>query len=447
MSVYKQPGCKYYTAAFTYAGRRHQFSTRETNRREALTALEKRRTEVKDEHKTRAKAAAKLGVDAASLVHCTRCEKLFDQQDAVYGRDGKRFCGRTCLDEWEHDRVVVPTLREFKEDFMRSVETKSAAKQGTVGFYRGKYDRLLEFGPMADTRLDRIDEPLINSFVEHRRKVVGPATTNRELATLRKALRLAQEWRKIDRVPRIRLDLKAERGREFVVSDEMEQRYFSVAPQPLHDVGLLILDEGLRPSEALALAWKEVHLEPAPGRKLGWLHVRQGKSKNARRNLSLTTRVRTMLEGRMALRTNGAPSRARASDGWVFPDDDGKPFSRVELWKQHDAAREKLGMDGDFVVYSLRHTFGTRLGESGESAYTIMRLMGHSSVTISQKYVHPQDETLERAFKRLEARNQAARKSLKSGAPSRAFQAADGPRRQLSAINPAISGEGGEGED
>jgi hypothetical protein len=29
--------------------------------------------------------------------------------------------------------------------------------------------------------------------------------------------------------------------------------------------------------------------------------------------------------------------------------------------------------------------FGTRLGESGADAFTIMRLMGHSTVTVSQR--------------------------------------------------------------
>ena len=34
-----------------------------------------------------------------------------------------------------------------------------------------------------------------------------------------------------------------------------------------------------------------------------------------------------------------------------------------------------------------------------------MRIAGHSSVTVSQRYVHPTPESLERAFKRLENLN------------------------------------------
>ena len=41
-----------------------------------------------------------------------------------------------------------------------------------------------------------------------------------------------------------------------------------------------------------------------------------------------------------------------------------------------------------------------------------MRAMGHSSVTVSQKHVHPTPETMERVFQRLEAMNQRAIASL-----------------------------------
>ena len=63
-------------------------------------------------------------------------------------------------------------------------------------------------------------------------------------------------------------------------------------------------------------------------------------------------------------------------------------------------------------VKPLWHTFGTRLGESRADAFTIMKLMGHSSVTVSQRYVHPSPETMERAVERLEALNERKRQQV-----------------------------------
>jgi hypothetical protein len=48
----------------------------------------------------------------------------------------------------------------------------------------------------------------------------------------------------------------------------------------------------------------------------------------------------------------------------------------------------------------------TRLGLLGVDAFTIMRIAGHSSITISQRYVHPSPESVERAFEKLEGSNQ-----------------------------------------
>ncbi|MBZ5562333.1 MAG: tyrosine-type recombinase/integrase [Acidobacteriia bacterium] len=299
-------------------------------------------------------------------------------------------------------RERPPTLQSFKERFIKSVETRLADKPLTIEFYKSKLQNLLRFTPLAETRLDQIDEGMIESYVQHRQKVVRVASVNRELATLRKALRLAQDWKLIDRVPRIRL-LRGERVREFVLSDAQEQLYLDAAPQPLHDVALLGLDTGMRPGEELALKWGEVHFEPARGARLGYIHVKDGKTRNAKRNLSLTPRVRSMLES----------AEVRKTSVWVFTNETGAgPLSRFRLRDQHDAVRQALNLPQEFVVYCLRHTFGTRLGESGADAFTIMKIMGHSSVTVSQRYVHPTPETLERAFERLEERNQRAAAKL-----------------------------------
>jgi hypothetical protein len=41
--------------------------------------------------------------------------------------------------------------------------------------------------------------------------------------------------------------------------------------------------------------------------------------------------------------------------------------------------------------------------------------MGHSSVTVSQKYVHPTPDSMERAFERLEAMNAILRGDQEAG--------------------------------
>ena len=309
------------------------------------------------------------------------------------------------------ERKPTPVLKDFAQRFIDSILVRCAHKPRTVAFYAEKLEHLLRFVPLAEGRLDAIDEALIDSYVQERsrqkgrgRETLAPATVNRELATLRRLLRLAYEWKVINRVPKVHL-LPGERNREFILSHKQEKLYLAASPQPLHDIALLDVDTGLRVSELLNLEWKNVRLDPANGARFGYIHVPGGKSKYARRNVPLTDRARAMLLERSQNMTSP----------FIFPSQTGRPYRVQSIDHLHAKVRDLLRLPADSVVYSFRHTYGTRLGEAGADAFTIMRLMGHSSVTVSQRYVHPTPATLERAVDGLQALNARAAESLLGG--------------------------------
>ena len=303
-------------------------------------------------------------------------------------------------------RAPAPALKDFAQRFIDAIQVRCAAKPRTIEYYGEKLKRLLEYPAIADARIDEVDEALIEDYVQHRIAQVSPASVNRELATLKRALRLAQEWRVLNRVPRIRM-LSGEVPRDFVLSYDQETAYLGEAPQPLHDVALLILDTGLRIGEALALLWTDLKLEPVKGARFGALRVREGKSRNAKRVLCLSQRVQEMLAAR------------KPTSEWVFPGKDPKaPILVSSLDHQHVRLRRRLNLPADFVLHSLRHTILTRLGETGVDAFTLIKIAGHSSVIVSQRYVYPSSEAMERAFERLEAQNSEAREREKRQLPA-----------------------------
>ncbi|HTT62823.1 MAG TPA: tyrosine-type recombinase/integrase, partial [Bryobacteraceae bacterium] len=98
--------------------------------------------------------------------------------------------------------------------------------------------------------------------------------------------------------------------------------------------------------------------------------------------------------------------KAAVKSAWAFPGEtDASAFLVSSLDHQHDNVRTALKMPADFVIHSLRHTMLTRLGEAGADVFSIMKIAGHSSVTVSQRYVHPTPEGMDRAFERLETHN------------------------------------------
>jgi integrase len=111
-----------------------------------------------------------------------------------------------------------------------------------------------------------------------------------------------------------------------------------------------------------------------------------------------------------------------------FCEDGCSPVTRFTVRGQRVASRKAMHVPADFVIHSHQHT-GTRVGESGAGAFEIMRAAGHSSVRVSQKYVHPSPEAMEWALERLEAMNAQAAKRL-----------SEGRERQLPAAVSAIVG-------
>jgi hypothetical protein len=98
------------------------------------------------------------------------------------------------------ERPPAPTLKEFSLRFQAAIETLCAGKPATVVFYHAEMRQLLADRELSVARLDAIDEGMIDVYKQRRTRQpsrfgrpMSPASVNRELATLRRALRLAQE--------------------------------------------------------------------------------------------------------------------------------------------------------------------------------------------------------------------------------------------------------------
>jgi integrase len=105
------------------------------------------------------------------------------------------------------------------------------------------------------------------------------------------------------------------------------------------------------------------------------MHVTQGKTDAANRNLPLTPRTREMLLARRQLVNDSK---------YVFPGP-GKSGHLATIQHAHEKAIRKTGLQ-PFEFYCWRHTFGTRCAESGMDRFTLARLMGHSSPRVAERY-------------------------------------------------------------
>jgi integrase len=296
---------------------------------------------------------------------------------------------RTSLAKGEvgiREKKAAPMLKDFlQDDFRPYVKTHHAAKPMTVRYYLQGAD-MLQKAELAGLRLNELTDQNARDFARKHSKL-SASGINRGLRTLRRALNLAYDWGKLDRPAKIKM-AAGERQRERVLDEKEIEAYLTACPQPWRDCATITLDEGFRPGEVFALRWAAVLLNDDG---TGLIKIVDGKSRAARRTLPMTPRVYALLRARH--------DACGQDDGWIFPSGSKVGHFTGDAAKdQHTKALEDSGVP-PFVPYVLRHTALTRLGASaGGDVFVLARIAGHSSITVTQRYVHPQADAIDRVF-------------------------------------------------
>ncbi|MFC9790839.1 tyrosine-type recombinase/integrase [Rhodococcus sp. NPDC127528] len=85
----------------------------------------------------------------------------------------------------------------------------------------------------------------------------------------------------------------------------------------------------------------------------------------------------------------GPWDRFRPADP-MFVGRDGERITRGTLQYRVERAYRRAGINGDrakgALVHQLRHTFATAMADQNVSVYTLMRMLGHESMTTTQRY-------------------------------------------------------------
>lgn len=216
---------------------------------------------------------------------------------------------------------------------------------------------------------------------------------------------IKQRWTLENPVASVKIPSDAAATRIYVLTVEEERVYFTRAAsnRDLHDAAKLILLQGMRPEEVVSLRKDDVELER------GQLKVTAGKTNAARRTLDLTNESRTILAGRM-----------EGISPWVFPSKrDGD--HRRRLNNAHDTLLENATEEGvklSFVLYDLRHTFATRMAQAGVDLATLAAILGHSSIRIVSKYVHPTADHKKQAMLIYEKASELEQKKAAAARPN-----------------------------
>jgi integrase len=253
-------------------------------------------------------------------------------------------------------------------------------------------------------------------------QMLSPVTVRRALAALSVALNAAVAQRllatnpaqkiTLPRAPRKRIQWLTREQRAVLIAGSAEDRHGAL----WHTLA----DSGLRPGEALGLAWAHVDLDAgvirvmrAIGRKKKdaagrtW-RLDDPKTATSRRAVPIGA---ALVQALLRHRDRQTAERLVAGDryrtyedgGFVFAGELGEPMREDALLQVFHRTLARLGLPR-VSLYSLRHAHATWLLEGGTPLKTVSERLGHSSIVLTADvYSHVSAEFQRHAVEQLEA--------------------------------------------
>jgi site-specific recombinase XerD len=277
------------------------------------------------------------------------------------------------------------TFKDLMEKFMQ--EHAPMQSRNTQVSYNTSLNHLRPF--FGETFLTAITPKMISRYqVLRRNEKAMPASINCERAVLSMAFTFAVkslEWVEVNPVLKVE-KLKENNQRERWLSEDEERRLLDNSPEWLRGLIILALNTGLRQSEQLSLEWQRVDLF----RKTILIkETKNGKPKT----LPLNRTALNILSQRSKLKS--------IKNDYVFFDAKGNKIIAIYLRRAFNRVTEKAGIN-NFRWHDLRHTFATKLAQRGVDLYKISKLLGHTDITMTQRYSHHCPDSLRDSVEILE---------------------------------------------
>ena len=231
---------------------------------------------------------------------------------------------------------------------------------------------------------------LIEAYLAERLAQVCFATISKELGVLKAAFRCAVRWGWASHSPFIGIVLNQEgTARTRWLSDDEEMLLLLHCPDWLRDIVIVGLDSGLRPGNLVGLQCSWVQLGQTH------LHIPRELTKTKKLSLTIpfTTRAADLIHRYLE----------RAHSAHLFVSTAGQPYTCSEVNRALQRAAVKAGLR-DICLYTLRHSFISRLVQAGVSLPEVATLAGHRDIRMTMRYAHLAPQYLRNSIAALEAR-------------------------------------------
>ncbi|MBP5403547.1 MAG: site-specific integrase [Elusimicrobiaceae bacterium] len=240
--------------------------------------------------------------------------------------------------------------------------------------------------------LHDVTPELLQKYKEHlMTKNISKRHLNSLVICIKTAMHRGEKWGLIGKQDwTVVKKLKAPRGRVVFHTPEEIDKLLAACPNDMWKIVVLLgADAGLRRGEMADLKWEDVDFNN------NQLYIAPNKTES-HRFVPLTQDLRDAL----------AKAQTSAKSAYVidlYKPRKGITHGRPNYLTIHYAQIAKsCGVDS--FLHKLRHTFASQLVQNGVELYTVSKLLGHSSIQMTEIYAHMAPPTLHRAIAKLPER-------------------------------------------
>ncbi|MGB2869783.1 MAG: site-specific integrase [Bacteroidota bacterium] len=267
------------------------------------------------------------------------------------------------------DRI---SISEFAKSYLAfSATTHAASTQEIFKYAFIDLERTL-----GDVPLDKISVKEIDMFIAMKRKT-SDWTAKRLYLHLASAFEKAVKWGHITK--NVFRSVEKPKPREtqpvYFTKQDFLKLLAVIQNDDFREFCLTAVSTGLRLGELTSLEWNNLDF----ARKVIFIRNSATFTTKGRKN-----RVVPMNEPLLKLLSE---RKQKASCGLVFHSN-GVILNRFKVSQRFKQYVREAKLDDKLHFHSLRHTFATWLVQEGVSIYEVQKLLGHTSIAVTQIYSH-----------------------------------------------------------
>ncbi|MCK5214195.1 MAG: site-specific integrase [Candidatus Omnitrophica bacterium] len=289
------------------------------------------------------------------------------------------------LDIRQKKEILFEDFAQRFLDVYMKLENKNPKSQmccfnNLVKYFRGKY-------------LHKIDNFTVRQFIAKRIKEVKPSTVNRHFSMLKSMFNRAIEWNLFDgRNPTVGIKKLPENNERCRWLNAQEQaRLLAHCKGATHLSVLIALKTGMRWGEIISLKRKQIPNSNYVDFDNDVIYIHESLSKGKKsRYIPMGATLKGVLKS--------FPKQPGTDYIFLNPKTD-KPIGSLK--KSFKNALVKAGID-NFTFHDLRHTFASQLVINGVDLYVVQKLLGHSTIKMTERYAHLQPAQFKDAVGKLE---------------------------------------------